>query len=107
MNTLLSYRIHLTPAGRALSKCLSISRCFVNKYVSFSVLPVYIKLPTMLSVEKQTGLTSNEQFVLLAKSAKGPAVVELIKQVLSAPGIYVFGELLTMPTVQEVSTSCL
>ena len=59
----------------------------------------------MLATEKQTGLTSNEQFVLLAKSAKGPAVVELIKQVLAAPGVYVFGELLAMPTVQEVGSS--
>ncbi|KAK2181311.1 hypothetical protein NP493_403g00021 [Ridgeia piscesae] len=58
----------------------------------------------MLATEKQTGLTSNEQFVLLAKSAKGPAVVELIKQVLAAPGVYVFGELLAMPTVQELTT---
>ena len=58
----------------------------------------------MLASEKQTGLTSNEQFVLLAKSAKGPAVVELIKQVLAAPGVYVFGELLAMPTVQEVGS---
>lgn len=58
----------------------------------------------MLATEKQTGLSSNEQFVLLAKSAKGPAVVELIKQVLAAPGVYVFGELLAMPTVQEVSS---
>lgn len=43
-----------------------------------------------------------EQFVLLAKSAKGAAVVELINQALSAPGVFVFGELLEMPSVQEV-----
>jgi len=46
-----------------------------------------------------------EQYILLAKSAKGAAAVELIKQVLVAPGIYVFGELLDMPNIQELSTS--
>ncbi|XP_052759993.1 COP9 signalosome complex subunit 7a-like [Mya arenaria] len=45
-----------------------------------------------------------EQFVLLAKSAKGAGAVELIKQVLEAPGVYVFGELLEMPHIQELST---
>lgn len=46
-----------------------------------------------------------EQFVLLAKSAKGAAVVALITQALEAPGVYVFGELLDMPNVQEVGRS--
>jgi len=45
-----------------------------------------------------------EQFVLLAKAAKGAACVELIKQVLETPGVYVFGELLDMPNVQELAT---
>lgn len=43
-----------------------------------------------------------EQFVLLAKSAKGAAAVGLIKQVLEAPNVYVFGELLEMANIQEV-----
>jgi hypothetical protein len=43
-----------------------------------------------------------EQFILLSKSAKGAAVVALITQALEAPGVYVFGELLDMPNVQEV-----
>lgn len=43
-----------------------------------------------------------EQFVLLAKTAKGAACTELIKQVLEAPGVYVFGELLDMPNISEV-----
>ncbi|PNF31470.1 COP9 signalosome complex subunit 7a [Cryptotermes secundus] len=43
-----------------------------------------------------------EQFVLLAKSAKGAAAVELVKQVLEAPGVHVFGELLDMPNVVEL-----
>lgn len=43
-----------------------------------------------------------EQYVLLSKSAKGAACLELIKQVLEAPGVYVFGELLAMPNIAEV-----
>uniref|UniRef100_A0A1B6CI91 COP9 signalosome complex subunit 7a n=1 Tax=Clastoptera arizonana TaxID=38151 RepID=A0A1B6CI91_9HEMI len=43
-----------------------------------------------------------EQFVLLAKSAKGAAAMELIRQVLSAPGVHVFGELLDMPNIKEL-----
>lgn len=45
---------------------------------------------------------SLEQFVLLAKGAKGFACAELIKQVLEAPGVHVFGELLEVPNIQEV-----
>lgn len=44
-----------------------------------------------------------EQFILLAKGAKGSACAELIKQVLEAPGVHVFGELLEMPNIKEVS----
>lgn len=45
-----------------------------------------------------------EQFVLLAKGAKGQACAELIKQVLEAPGVHVFGELLEMPNIKELET---
>lgn len=44
-----------------------------------------------------------EQFILLGKIAKGPACLELINQVLETPGIYVFGELLDMSNIKEVS----
>ncbi|XP_005997420.1 COP9 signalosome complex subunit 7b [Latimeria chalumnae] len=44
-----------------------------------------------------------EQFVLLAKSAKGAALTALISQVLEAPGVYHFGELLKLPNVQELA----
>ena len=43
-----------------------------------------------------------EQFVLLAKNAKGAAAVELIKQALEAPAVFVFGELLDMANIQVV-----
>jgi len=56
-------------------------------------------------MEKPPGMSSNvalEQFILLAKTAKGAAAMELIRQALETPGIYVFGELLEMPNVKEV-----
>ena len=43
-----------------------------------------------------------EQFVLLSKSTRGAGIVALINQALEASGVYVFGELLEMPNVQEV-----
>nr|CAI5865488.1 unnamed protein product [Callosobruchus analis] len=46
-----------------------------------------------------------EQFVLLAKSARGAGCTELIKQALEAPGVYVFGELLDMPNILELAES--
>jgi len=56
-------------------------------------------------MEKPLGMSSNsamEQFILLSKTTKGAAAVELIRQALEVPGIYVFGELLEMPNIQEV-----
>lgn len=43
-----------------------------------------------------------EQFILLAKGTSGSALTTLISQVLEAPGVYVFGELLELANVQEV-----
>lgn len=43
-----------------------------------------------------------EQFILLAKGTNGSALTALISQVLEAPGVYVFGELLELANVQEV-----
>ncbi|KZC14081.1 COP9 signalosome complex subunit 7 [Dufourea novaeangliae] len=43
-----------------------------------------------------------EQFVLLAKTAKGAAAMELIKQAVETPGVNVFGELLDMPNIKEL-----
>nr|XP_033781553.1 COP9 signalosome complex subunit 7a [Geotrypetes seraphini] len=47
---------------------------------------------------------NQEQFLLLAKAAKGAALATLISQVLEAPGVYVFGELLDMPSVKELAS---
>jgi len=56
-----------------------------------------------MASEKQTGSNPLEQFVLLAKGAKGAAAAELIKQALDAPGVYVFGELLDTSNIKELS----
>ncbi|XP_062985058.1 COP9 signalosome complex subunit 7a isoform X1 [Elgaria multicarinata webbii] len=58
----------------------------------------------MATEVKVTG-QNQEQFLLLAKSARGAALASLIHQVLEAPGIYVFGELLDMPNVRELADS--
>lgn len=71
---------------------------------------VFTNKPRMTSdkTEKNTTNSSSsnnplEQFVLLAKTTKGAAAMELIRQVLAAPGVHVFGELLDMPNIKEVS----
>jgi len=38
----------------------------------------------------------------MAKSAKGAAAAKLIESVTSAPGVFVFAELLDNPNIQEV-----
>lgn len=71
-------------------------------------------LPSLLTDERSmedpppaptlVGCQGLEQFLLLAKTAKGPAVCELIKQTLEAPGVYVFGELLETECVKELAS---
>ncbi|KAG0365647.1 hypothetical protein BGZ54_006349 [Gamsiella multidivaricata] len=46
-----------------------------------------------------------EPYLALSKSAKGAGCVQLIKDVLAAPGVMVFGELLDMPNVVELRSS--
>eukprot|EP00088_Acartia_fossae_P001499 TRINITY_DN10580_c0_g1_i1.p1 TRINITY_DN10580_c0_g1~~TRINITY_DN10580_c0_g1_i1.p1 ORF type:complete len:268 (+),score=83.02 TRINITY_DN10580_c0_g1_i1:69-872(+) len=43
-----------------------------------------------------------EQFVLLGKSAKGLAAVELVKQALQAQGVFTFGELLDVQNIKDL-----
>lgn len=47
----------------------------------------------------------SEQFTLLAKSARGLALVDLIAKATAEPGLFSFGELLSLPSVQEVSST--
>lgn len=44
-----------------------------------------------------------EQFILLAKTARGAAAANLVDQAMNSPNVYVFGELLNMANVQELS----
>jgi COP9 signalosome complex subunit 7 len=43
-----------------------------------------------------------EPFLLMAKNAKGAAAAKLIADATAAPGVFVFGELLALPAVQDV-----
>ncbi|OCH94150.1 hypothetical protein OBBRIDRAFT_789489 [Obba rivulosa] len=46
-----------------------------------------------------------EPFILMSKSAKGAAAAKLIQDATSAPGVFVFSELLELPNVQELATN--
>ena len=50
------------------------------------------------------GSAALEQFLILAKTCKGLSAVQLIKQVLESPQIYVFGEFIDLPNVKELTT---
>lgn len=43
-----------------------------------------------------------QQYLLLGKSAKGRSICELIAKATAEPGLFTFGELLDLPSVQEV-----
>lgn len=42
-----------------------------------------------------------EPFILISKSAKGAAAAKLIQDATSAPGVFIFAELLELPNIQE------
>ncbi|KAF9445619.1 hypothetical protein P691DRAFT_805448 [Macrolepiota fuliginosa MF-IS2] len=46
-----------------------------------------------------------EPFLLMAKSVKGAAAAKLIQDTTSAPGVFVFSELLELPNIQELGKS--
>jgi len=45
-----------------------------------------------------------EQFILLLKDAKGAGAASLLNQAMDATTVYVFGEILDLPNVQELSS---
>jgi len=47
-----------------------------------------------------------EPFLLIAKSVKGAAAAKLIQDATTAPGVFVFSELLELPNIQEVCMLC-
>ncbi|XP_028665748.1 COP9 signalosome complex subunit 7a [Erpetoichthys calabaricus] len=58
----------------------------------------------MSAAEVKAGSQNLEQFLLLAKSTRGAALVALIHQLLECPGVYLFGEVLDMPNVRELES---
>lgn len=50
------------------------------------------------------GCQGLEQYLLLVKTARGSAAVDLIQRVLEAPGVYVFGELLEEESVRDLDS---
>jgi COP9 signalosome complex subunit 7 len=56
----------------------------------------------MVDKEVKTNVNPLEQFILLAKGTRGAAIISLVNQVLETRDIYVFGELLQLPNIQEV-----
>ncbi|CCM06341.1 uncharacterized protein FIBRA_08595 [Fibroporia radiculosa] len=46
-----------------------------------------------------------EPFLLMSKAAKGAAAAKLVQDATSAPGVFVFAELLELPNVQELANS--
>lgn len=47
-------------------------------------------------------LAKLEQYLLMSKAAKGAAAAKLVQDATSAPGVFVFAELLEQPNIQEV-----
>ena len=43
-----------------------------------------------------------QQYVLLAKGARGRGLLDLISKATSEPGLFTFGELLDVPTIADV-----
>merc|ERR1712156_1131845 len=61
---------------------------------------IYPKMP-----EHTSPAAALEPFVLLANGAKGAAAISLISQVLEAPSVYVFGELLDHANIADLENS--
>ncbi|XP_069774283.1 COP9 signalosome complex subunit 7b-like isoform X2 [Narcine bancroftii] len=53
-------------------------------------------------METKGTLPPLEQFLLQARQARGAALEPLVDQLLEAPGVYVFGDFLEIPSVKEI-----
>ena len=66
-----------------------------------------IRLSCTLDMEVGTQhIAKLEQYLLMSKAAKGAAAAKLIQDATSAPGVFVFAELLEQPNIQEVCRVC-
>ena len=65
---------------------------------------IYLRLSLYtMSIELALNASTKvEPFLLMAKSARGAAAAKLIQDATSAPGVFVFSELLDIPSIQEV-----
>ncbi|GAA5967038.1 hypothetical protein JCM3765_003686 [Sporobolomyces pararoseus] len=62
--------------------------------------------PTSSTQGPKFGVPSKlEPFTLLAKSARGAGAANLISQAVSAPGVFVFSELLQIQSIKELATN--
>ena len=59
----------------------------------------------LTKMEHEKALQELNKFLLLAKTTKGAATAALIKQATEHPHVFVFGELLALPNVQELEGS--
>jgi hypothetical protein len=68
------------------------------------VLPTYLtRVSTSTTMELGSNFAAKlEPFLLMSKSAKGAAAAKLIENATSAPGVFVFAELLELPNIREV-----
>jgi len=58
---------------------------------------------TSSSTSEITDGVAIQPFIILAKKTKGKASAALIGQTLNAPNVYVFGELLELPSIQQLA----
>lgn len=56
-------------------------------------------------MEQQRALNAIEQYLLLAKNAPPRAAAELVIQATSAPGAFIFAELLEKPSIKALKDS--
>ena len=67
--------------------------------------PIYLSCTLDMEVGTQH-IAKLEQYLLMSKAAKGAAAAKLIQDATSAPGVFVFAELLEQPNIHEVRLVC-
>ncbi|SCV71647.1 BQ2448_3235 [Microbotryum intermedium] len=74
-------------------------------WVSINALSAQVMVDPHLGHGHGAHVLNETPFCLLAKSARGAGAAALVAQATTAPGVYVFGELLAMPSIQDLATS--
>lgn len=83
-----------------------LSMCYVTVWYMFTCCTLYVPLfsfftaASIMTTEKAANPV--EPFLLLLKDAKGAGAASVLNQAMGAPNVYVFGEFLDLPNVQEV-----